>query len=303
MKKLWIEAVVTVPQEAAEAVGYFLSNLTGRGVVMESLPPDSGDEPWRERIRAYFSEEEVLSSSLGQLLRYLADLEETFPGVLKWPVETRLLFEEDWTRGLKELFAPRRLGKKIVVKPSWEVYIPRRGDIVVEIDPGLAFGTGSHPSTYLVIELLEDLFEKGLSCPYVLDVGTGTGILAICAAKLGAKAVVGIDIDPEAAEVARNNVLKNDVHRRVTITTSPVFQLADLFDLVLANIGAYELELLAPDIARHLKTGGLAILSGILKEQREGLVETYGRHNFLLLEERIDKEFGEWTALVLRKMA
>ncbi|WP_456433472.1 50S ribosomal protein L11 methyltransferase [Thermosulfuriphilus sp.] len=303
-RRLWIEASITVPAEAEEAVSFFLTKLTGRGIIVEDIPPGAADQPWKKRLKAYLAEEDVNSSALARVFRFLAELEAVFPGVLDHPIETRPVFEEDWALRLKEHFRPRRIGQKIVVKPSWEVYVPRRGEIVVEIDPGMAFGTGAHPSTYLVLEALEELLEVFFKDPpYVLDVGTGTGILAIAAAKLGAKQVVGIDIDPEAAEVARNNVLKNEVHGLVTITTSPLFQLADLFDLILANIGAYELTFLAPDITSHLKAGGVLVLSGILKEQKRKILEAYGPGSFLLLQEKTDPEFEEWTALILKKIA
>jgi len=177
--------------------------------------------------------------------------------------------------------------------------------VVVEIDPGRAFGTGHHPSTYLVLKRLETLFEElfwpnGVK-PYVLDLGTGTGILAIAAAKFGAREVVALDIDPEAAEVARQNVQRNHVHGKIRVSTTPIWELADTFDLILANIGSYELKLLAEHIAPLSVSGGHVVLSGFLREEVPELQKVYQDLGLKVVHQEVDPEFEEWALLDLKR--
>ncbi len=295
---------VEVPAYLADAVANFFTELTGHGVKLEDLEPHPEEGPL-VRVTGYLAPEQTETGLIKKVYAYLAELEELHPGEFKFSVETRPLPEEDWACVWQEYFKPFRLGRRLVIKPSWEVYVPEPDEVVIEIDPGRAFGTGHHPSTALILERLEELFEEvfgpsGLE-PYVLDVGTGTGILAIAAAKLGAREVVALDIDPEAAEVARENVLRNHLHDKVHVSTTPVWELMDAFDLILANISAYELTLLAPKLAELLNPGGHLLLSGFLKEQAVEVCQTYEHQGLKPVHQKIDREFGEWVMLDLKR--
>lgn len=303
-ERLWLEMSVEVPAYLADVVAEFFTDLTGHGVKLEDLEPHPEEGPM-VRVTGYLAPEQTETDLIKKVYAYLAELEELHPGELKFSLETRPLPEEDWACAWQEYFKPLRIGKRLVIKPSWEVYVPDPRDIVIEIDPGRAFGTGHHPSTSLILERLEELFEEvfgpnGVE-PYALDVGTGTGILAMAAAKLGAREVVAIDIDPEAAEVARENVLRNHLHDKVHVSTTPVWELMDAYDLIMANISAYELVLLAKKLAELLNSGGRLLLSGFLKEQAEEVISAYESRGLKLVEQKTDREFGEWVMLDLQK--
>ncbi len=302
-ERIWLEVSINLPEHLADPVANFLIELTGHGVKIEDLEPHPEEGP-QVRVVGYFAPEQAETGLIKKLYQYLAELEELFPGEVKLDLETKPLPEEDWACAWQEYFKPHKVTKRLVIKPSWEVYVPEKDEIVIEIDPGRAFGTGRHPSTYLVLQRLETLFEEvfwpnGFE-PYTLDLGTGTGILAIAAAKLGAKEVVAIDIDPEAAEVARQNVYRNHVHEKVYVSTTPVWELADCFDLIMANIASYELKLLAEPIVSILHSGGRLLLSGFLKEEVEELLETYTSLGLRLVYQAIDPEFEEWVMLDLK---
>ncbi|MCP4450470.1 MAG: 50S ribosomal protein L11 methyltransferase, partial [Planctomycetes bacterium] len=191
----------------------------------------------------------------------------------------------------------------IVVKPSWESYDPSANQVVIEIDPERAFGTGNHPSTALCIEILERILgsvlaEEAHSGPSVLDVGTGSGILGIVAARQGAQLVLGLEIDPEALEAAQRNVDRNGVGEVMSVALTPLDQVEQTFDVVVANLTASLLTHMADDLAGHVSDKGLLLLSGILAEQVEEVAKCFQVHYFKVVESRATEE---WRALVLRK--
>jgi ribosomal protein L11 methyltransferase len=303
-ERIWLEISVVVPEALSDVVANFFTELTGHGVKLEDLEPHPEEGPL-VKVVGYLAPEQAETNLVKKIYEFLAALEEMHPGEFKFSLETHPLPEEDWACAWQEYFKPFKVGKRLVIKPSWEVYVPGPQEIVVEIDPGRAFGTGHHPSTYLVFErleyLMDHLFKPAGVAPYVLDVGTGTGILAIAAAKLGAKEVVAVDIDPEAAEVARENVLRNHLHDRVRVSTTPVWELMDGFDLILANISAYELELLAPKLTELLNSGGHLLLSGFLEQEASELQEVYQKLGLKKVYQKMDPEFQEWVLLEFKK--
>lgn len=202
---------------------------------------------------------------------------------------------DGWRDEYKKYFKVTRLGDRLVIRPSWEPYQSLAGDVVVTIDPGRAFGTGTHESTRLVMRELDMRVRGGEE---VLDVGSGTGILAICALKLGAARALCVDIDPDAVEVTNENARFNEVEARVTAASTPVESIRDAFSLVLANIQASVLVPLAGALAARVRAGGLLVLSGILKGQEEDVLAAYP--GFRLEASPVE---GEWIALVLTKTA
>ncbi len=184
------------------------------------------------------------------------------------PYSCEEIAEQNWVHLTQSQFAPIRISAKLWIVPSWHE-APDPGALVLVLDPGMAFGTGSHPTTHLCLEWLEKTVAPGVS---VLDYGCGSGILAIAAAKLGAGEVVGVDIDRQAVAAAQSNAARNGADARFFDSASPV---KGQFDIVVANILANPLKALAPAIAAHVRAGGHLALSGILAEQAEELISIY----------------------------
>jgi len=208
----------------------------------------------------------------------------------------RRLPEDGWRDAWKRYFGVLRVGQRLVVKPSWAKYTPREGDIVIQIDPGLAFGTGQHPTTAMCLRALEELVEPGMA---VLDLGTGSGILAMAAARLGADRVLALDLDPQAVKAARRNAAHSGLAGVVEVREGTLDEEGgDPFDLIVANISGEAIKRLAPAFARSLNAGGWVVASGFLEDAAGGLalaIESVG-----LAVERVLAE-GAWRAIVARK--
>jgi len=206
--------------------------------------------------------------------------------------------EEDWANSWKAYYKPLHIGKRMVIVPKWEKYDPKEGEIIVTMDPGMAFGTGTHETTRLVIELLEETVRPGMK---VADVGCGSGILAICAAKLGAGCCRAYDIDPVAVRVARENIADSG-EKNVTCDVSDLLKGVDLsdgpYDLICANIVADIIIRMAPDVGRYMKEDAVLLASGIITERAEEVIEVL-EANDLQIARRCDD--NGWCALVVKK--
>jgi ribosomal protein L11 methyltransferase len=209
--------------------------------------------------------------------------------------ETRELADEDWRDAWKKYFGVQRIGQRLVIVPSWVEHHPKQGDVVLLIDPGMAFGTGQHPTTAMCLAALEDVVSDGAS---VLDLGCGSGILAIAAAKLGAGSVVAIDNDPQAIKATRANAAGNNVGDTIEAREGTLDAVNQHFDVVVANISGLTLERLAPLLARSLVSGGRLIASGFLDEAVDGLRAAFEGAG--LSVERIIED-GIWRAIVARR--
>lgn len=205
--------------------------------------------------------------------------------------------EEDYQNSWKKYFYTQKISDRFVVKPTWREYEPQEDELVIEIDPGRAFGTGTHPTTSLCIKLMEENIKEGNT---VIDVGTGSGILMVAAEKLGAGKIVGTDIDPMAVEVAEENLLLNKVDMEkakayagdlVTVVQN------EKFDVVVANILADVLLILLKDISRVVKKDGLVIFSGIIEDKLEEMKRAVNEVGLEILEVKADKE---WRAMLMK---
>jgi ribosomal protein L11 methyltransferase len=233
--------------------------------------------------------------------------------------QIRFLAEADWAEAWKSGYDVLHIGRRLVVRPTWRDYTPEPGDLVIALDPGMAFGSGLHPTTRLCLEALEDYLcpAKAGLCPAqagirpganVLDVGTGSGILAIAAARLGASRVLALDTDPLAVRVARENVALNQVESAVRVEVgtvqisnlqSPISNLqSPLWDLVVANILAETIIDLEPALAANLSPGGILVVSGIIAERTDAVQSSLHQNGLSLVEQRND---GEWVALIAYK--
>ena len=206
--------------------------------------------------------------------------------------------EEDWANSWKAYYKPIKIGEKIVICPAWERYTPAEGEIVIRMDPGMAFGTGTHETTRLVIRLLEKYTKAG---QLMLDVGTGTGILAICASRLGADFCRAYDIDPTAVRVARENI-KDSGLSNVTCDQSDLLKQVSLedgqYDLVCANIVADIIIRMTPDVGRYMKEDAVLLASGIIAERCDDVVECFEKNGFKIVEKLTDKD---WCGLAVMK--
>lgn len=201
--------------------------------------------------------------------------------------------EEDWSESWRKFFKPRRVGERIVVRPTWEAFEVRPEDVEIVLDPGQAFGTGDHPTTRLCLELLDSLDLKGKS---VLDLGCGSGILSIAASKLGAARVLGVDIEPVSVEVAQLNARQNDSF--ATFVCADGFddpKLLAPWDVIVSNIISATLIRLAPEAASHICSGGTWLVSGIIRQNWEDVQSAASDAGFSLKTERIE---DDWVAAV-----
>jgi len=205
--------------------------------------------------------------------------------------------EQDWMEEWKKHFHVLQLCDHVWICPSWREFTPTQGSFVIWMDPGMAFGTGHHASTQLIAQALEDQvvahIGRGAS-PSVLDVGTGTGVLAIAAAYLGATSVVAVDEDPEATRIARENVTKNNLDAIVHVDDLPVEKLRRKFDIVCANIIAEVHHELLRYYLMRLKPSGTLLLSGIIQERVDGLKFRIEENGWVVLNQRAQ---GEWVCL------
>ena len=206
--------------------------------------------------------------------------------------------EEDWANSWKKYYTTLHIGNRTVIVPMWEEYEAKEGEIVVKMDPGMAFGTGSHETTRLVIELLEKYTKQGVR---MLDVGTGSGILAICASKLGAGECKAYDIDPIAVKVANENIAESG-QTNVTCEVSDLLKQVDLdggkYDLICANIVADIIIRMTPDIGRFMKDDCVLLCSGIIKERADDVTAKLNEYALKVIE-RIDD--NGWCALAVMK--
>ncbi len=255
--------------------------------VIDAMPEDV-------EVKAWYPEEDA-ARILETLKARLPLLRDTLkdPGTLK--VTTAETEQTDWSENWKKYYKPFRAGKRLVIKPTWEKWEKREGDLVVEMDPGMAFGTGTHETTALCVEMIEEYYRGGA----FLDVGTGSGILAICAGLLGAEDITAVDIDPDAVQTARENVEKNGLKGRVDVREGDLIKgLSRSFDFAAANILAPIVCLLCAPLFDHLTGGSTFICSGILTEQEDTVQKALTDSGYLILEVRRRKD---WVAFAARR--
>lgn len=204
--------------------------------------------------------------------------------------------EYDWTVEWKKFFKPLEVGEKFVIVPSWEEYKADKDKIILEIDPGMAFGTGSHETTAICLKLLEEVDIKD---KIVADVGTGSGILAIACSKIGAKHILALDIDPLSIKTAKENVVVNDCVDKIEVMESDLLSTSkDNFDLIIANILPDVIINLIPDAYEKLNEKGLILVSGIILEKKDLIIKELKQHGFSIVK---DLDMGEWTGIIGRK--
>lgn len=304
----WIEVTIITISEAVEAITAFIHEL-GANVSIQD-PKDAAsfktdlnwiiiDEKLLEQkdtiIKAYFTEDDSVETKIELLKSKLKEI-SGYLDIGKGEVFIKNVSEEDWANGWKKYFKPIKISDKIVIKPTWETYEKTDCEIVVELDPGMAFGTGTHETTRLCVKLLEKYIDKN---SVVYDIGCGSGILSICASKLGAASIIGCDLDPVAVSSSKSNIALNDLSN-IEVKEG---NLLDVFDdkanIIVANIGADAIIYLAGMVGNYLNSEGIFISSGIILSRLEEVKSALQNNNFNIIEVLIE---GEWVAVVSKKI-
>ena len=302
----WLELTVEAHPEAVESVSELLSRYTSGGVAIEE-PIELLDDGQAYRVlpgqpvkvRAYLpvdGKEEEIHQRVAEGLWHLSSLGPQFVGEL----QTRIVNEEDWANAWKDHYHVTHIGQRLVIRPSWRDYTPKDDEVVLELDPGMAFGTGLHPTTRMCLEQVEQRTRRGMR---VLDVGTGSGILALAAAKLGAASVYCLDNSSVAVESAATNATANHLGERISVALGELDEaeatrLAGEFDLVLANIIARVIGSIASYLARVLAPGGILVASGIIDERRQEAERPLLEAGLELIDQVM---IDDWVTLVMSR--
>lgn len=311
MEGTWIEVRVITKSEALEPVSGIFYGLDCKGVAIEDpndiLEREQGPLTWDFAdinvlehkgevavVKAYFSEEDNIEEVLKYINEKMDELKDLGidTGVAK--VESEKMYEEDWANNWKKYYKPTKVGERIIVKPIWEEYEAKGNELVLELDPGMAFGTGTHETTRMCIQALDKYVKEDST---VFDVGCGSGILAIAAAKLGAKMAVGVDLDPVAVESAKENVGFNNLDNIQILYGNLVEVIDGKADIVVANIIAEVICILTEDVKRVLNESGYFITSGIIHDRVDMVTKKLEETGFEVVE--INKD-GEWNCIVAK---
>lgn len=307
----WAEVSFRTSHEAVDAVSSLFEEAGASGTVIEDPALineyihsglwDYTDIPEQKEtsvvtVKAYLAADDALDDKLASLHAGLDAIAAR--GVDTKPAEflTARVQDEDWANSWKEYFHTDKVGERVVIQPSWEEYEPQPDEVVLRLDPGAAFGTGTHPTTSMCLRAMEKLVKPGMT---VFDVGTGSGVLAIAAAKLGAGTVRAVDYDATAVRVARENIEANDAQDVVSTAESDLFSaLSGKAALVTANLIADLVIRLLPELDAHLETGGALLASGIIESRAQEVREAAETAGFFVAE---DHEEKEWHAMVIRR--
>ena len=313
MDGTWIEVRVITKSEALEPVSGIFYSLDCKGVAIEDpediLGREQGPLTWDFAdinvlehkgkfavVKAYFAEEDNIEEILGYVNEKLVELKEMGIDLGEAKVEHEKMYEEDWANTWKQYYKPSKVGEKIVVKPIWEEYEQKEGELVVNLDPGMAFGTGTHPTTNLTLQALEVVLRGGET---VLDVGTGSGVLSIASKYFGAEHVYAYDLDDVAVAAAKENMDMNPIAKDVHVAANDLLTGVDITaDVIVANILADIIVLLTKDAARLLKANGRLIISGIITEKKAMVLENMHAHGFEVEQVFTQKD---WHAIILKK--
>ncbi|HGT1575720.1 TPA: 50S ribosomal protein L11 methyltransferase [Clostridioides difficile] len=307
----WIEVTIKTTTEAVEPITNILYEQGAGGAVIED-PKDLlfqkkneldwdyvEEEVFKKNeeddvlIKTYVSEEKNVMEFVEIIKQKVLGLKDFGIDIGEGSVSLDQVNEADWANAWKAYYKPTKVGQRVVVKPTWEDYAMQEGDLIIELDPGMAFGTGTHETTSMCIRELEKYVNKDSK---VFDIGCGSGILAIAAAKLGAKEVVAVDLDEVAVKVAKENVLENKVEKSVSVMHGNLTDvIKDKADVIVANIIADIIKILAKDVQNFMKEDAIFISSGIILDKVEEVKESLIENGFEIVEVQ---KLGEWSAIV-----
>lgn len=307
----WIEVTIKTTTEAVEAITNILDELRTGGVMIEDpkdflfqknneLDWDYVEEEVFNKsgqdgvlIKTYISEERNVVEVVENIKHRVLSLRDFGIDIGEGSVSLGQVNESDWANEWKKYYKPTKIGQRIVVKPTWEDYKRENGELIIELDPGMAFGTGTHETTSMCIRELEKYVNADSK---VFDIGCGSGILAIAAAKLGAKEVLAVDLDEVAVKVSKENVEENNVSDSVEVRHGNLMDVVkDRADVVVANIIADIIKILAKDVHNFMKKDAVFISSGIILDKVDEVKESLIENGFEIID---IKKLGEWSAIV-----
>lgn len=278
-----------VSEEAKSLVSDFLLGLDAMGVAEDVVEGEGFD------VSAYFPKEMDLNPVIVNLRNYINFLKSTLPGIRVGAIKIEEIDRSSWEVWKNELKTVRASGR-VVIRPPWEEYQPKGNEIVIEINPSMAFGTGHHETTRLCIQFMEDVFEN-VKVRNVLDVGCGSGILAISAVKFGVDEAVGLDIDTIAVQEAKSNSERNSVSHKIKLFCGYLGGVKGKFDFIVANISVEAILLMKKELKSRLEDKGKLLVSGIPYTRRDEAASGLEGAGFVLERGLRD---GEWIALLLK---
>ena len=316
----WAEITIQTTWEGAEAVSEALLRAGASGTAVEDsreFASDRSQYAWdyvddslceqfsgATRVIGYFAEDERLPDTIAALRQDILAMKRAVADVEGYDlggcaISVNQVREQDWANEWKKYYKPTHIGRSLVVRPSWEAYQPREGERVIEVDPGMAFGTGIHETTRMCLILLEKYLKQGDAC---IDIGCGTAILGIAAALLGGSEVLAIDFDPVAVEAAQGNIERNGVQDRVRAMQGDLLHgvAAMPSDILLVNIVADVIIGLMPGLGPFLKEDGVIIASGIIRERADEVRDAIDRAGYEVVEEL---NMGEWFGMACKRKA
>lgn len=309
----WCEISIQTAHEAVELIAEIFRDLGASGVVIEDpelvndyiasgkwdytdIPIATETEVVTEK--AYLPVNGELEGRLQSFRQELNILESRGVSIAPGIITTSELQDEDWSDTWKQYFHTEKPGERVVIKPTWESYAPQADEVVIELDPGAAFGTGTHATTSMCIRQLEKLVEPGMT---VFDVGTGSGILAIIAAKLGAGSVQAVDYDDAVLKIVQENLAQNNVQDVVSVDRSDLMQnVHGRAKLVIANIIADIIIRLFEQLDGHLEEGGVLLASGIIEDRTEDVLAAAAAHGYAAAERM---ESRGWACIMFKRQA
>jgi len=281
------EVIIATNYEGFSAIENILAEIGAVGISKEDFKQEE------VIMKGYFEEEELTKEKVDSLRKRIAQLADYDLNIGSGEIIIKGLEQEDWVNKWKKDIKAIKVTDKIVIKPTWEEYQKQADEIIIELDPGLAFGTGYHGTTSGCLEMIEKYLQPDFD---VLDIGTGTGILSIAATKLGAKSNFALDIDPVAVKVAKENAKLNQVLDQIDFAQGDLLDIVDgKYDLVIANILPHVIKRLIPDLPKVAKVGSISILSGIIEEKADMIKDELKKYNFEV-KEIIQKE--QWITIV-----
>ena len=311
MEGTWIEIRVITKSEALEPISGIFYGLDCKGVAIEDpqdiLGREQGPLTWDFAdinvlehkgkfavVKGYFSEEDNIDEVVKYVKEKVEEIKNMGFDIGLGTVEVEKMHEEDWANNWKKYYKPVKVGEKIVIRPIWEEYEKKDGELVISLDPGMAFGTGEHETTRMCIQALEKYVKNDST---VFDIGCGSGILSIAAAKLGAKMAIGVDLDPVAVESANENLKFNDVDNIKILEGNLIDVIDGKADIVIANIIAEVICILTEDVSKVINKNGYFITSGIINERVTMVTDKLNECGFEVIKINND---GEWNCIIAK---
>ncbi|MFA6940169.1 MAG: 50S ribosomal protein L11 methyltransferase [Clostridiaceae bacterium] len=308
MSGKWLEIDIITESKWIEVMTGILYSLDVKGIAIEDpndmLEKENNPLCWdyadlnilkykgkKSVVTGYFDasfDEKDITLKIEDKIR---DLEQEGYHIGDYQITNKSIYEEDWANNWKKYYKTTKIGEKIVVVPMWKSYTPKGGEAVIKMDPGMAFGTGTHETTRMCVKALERHVKNNSE---VFDIGTGSGILSIAASKLGAKKVTAVDLDKVAVDAARDNVSFNNINNVEVLNGNLMDLVKGKADIVVANIIADIIMLLAKDVKSYLKDDGVFISSGIIKDRKDDVIEKLKIEGYNIINV---SEEGEWVAV------